>query len=354
MTKKTKAISSVIGLFLTSLAITITFFTYQFIGEGPSDDTTEVVFDVEPGHTMTTVAHRLEEQKIIKNSWLFSKWARLKGQSQKLKRGEYSLHRAMTPNQVLAVITSGKSKVRSLTIPEGKNIFEIAEIFEKSGYGSKEEFLKMVRDKNFIQQLLGEKVESLEGYLFPDTYMVTKFDTQMEIIQQMVNHFLKVWNDIEPLAKKTGWNRHQFLTFASIVEKESGHPEDRTKVSSVFHNRLKLNMRLQTDPTVLYGKAIETGLLPSNISRADLLTPNRYNTYTIYGLPPTPISNPGLDAMKAAAEPAATKYLYFVSRNDGTTAFSETLTEHNKAVQTFQINSQNREGKSWRDLKKNN
>lgn len=354
MTKKTKAISSILGLFIISLILTIAFFTYQFVAEGPSNDTTEVVFDVEPGQTMAAVAIRLEEQKIIKNSWLFSKWSRLKGMSQKLKRGEYALHRAMTPNEVLAVITSGKSKVRSLTIPEGKNIFEIAEIFEKNGYGTRDGFFKIVKDQNYIQQVLGEKIESLEGYLFPDTYMVTKFDTQQEIIQQMLNHFLKIWTEIEPLARKTGWSRHQFLTFASIVEKESGHPEDRTKVSSVFHNRLKLNMRLQTDPTVIYGKAIETGTLPANITRMDLQTPNRYNTYTIYGLPPTPISNPGRDAMIAAAQPQATKYLYFVSRNDGTTAFSETLTEHNKAVQTFQINSQNREGKSWRDLKKNN
>jgi UPF0755 protein len=347
-----KMIIGALSLFIVSVAAALIFFGSQFLFSGPATDSTEILFDVLPGQAMTSVASNLESKQLIKNAWLFSKYCRFLGMNTKLKKGEYSLNRSMTPNQVLSVITSGKSVMRSLTIPEGKNIFDIADILEKNGYGPKADFLKLVKDSEFIQNLLGEKLESLEGYLFPNTYKVTKFDTQKEIAQQMVTHFLNVYKTIAPEAEKLNWSRNKLVTFASIVEKETGHSEDRNKVSSVFHNRLKLNMRLQTDPTVLYGKALMLGEMPNNISRADLQTPNKYNTYTNYGLPPTPISNPGRDALLASINPENTKYIYFVSRNDGTTAFSETLIQHNEAVKKFQQTAQNREGKSWKDLNK--
>ncbi len=352
MTKKTKSIFGILSIFVLSVVLTLAYFSYQFLAVGPSDDTTEVLFDVMPGQSMTVVAQNLQERQLIKNSWLFLKWSRFKGMNSKLKKGEYALNKAMTPTEVLNVITSGKSVSRNLTIPEGKNIFEIAEIIEKNGYGSKEDFIKLVTDKAFVQQELNENLESLEGYLFPDTYKVTKFDTQKEIVQQMTNHFLKVWNELQPEVQKLNWPRHKLMTLASIVEKETGSAADRNLVSSVFHNRLRMNMRLQTDPTVLYGKALLMGSMPNNITKLDLMTPNKYNTYTIPGLPPGPISNPGRDAIRATLNPAVTKYIYFVSRNDGTTAFSETLVQHNQAVQKYQMNSKSREGKSWRDLNK--
>jgi UPF0755 protein len=342
-----------LSLFITALSLTILFFGYQFLGTGVTSDTTEILFDVTPGQSISVVAANLESQHLIKNAWLFAKYSRFKGANSKLKKGEYALTQSMTPSQVLNVITSGKSVMRSLTIPEGKNIFDIAEIFERAGYGTKQDFLKLATDKELIQNLLGEKLESLEGYLFPDTYKVTKFDTQKEIIQQMTTHFLNVYKEIEPLAKKLNWSRSKLITFASIVEKETGAASDRPLISSVFHNRLRTNMKLQTDPTVLYGKAMLLGSMPNNITRADLQTPTKYNSYTNFGLPPTPISNPGRDAILAAANPANTKYIYFVSRNDGTTQFSETLAQHNAAVQKFQMNAKNRDGKSWRDLNSN-
>ncbi len=348
-----KMIIAAHSLFTTTLSLTILFFGYQFLGSGTANDATEILFDVTPGQSMSTVAANLESQHLIKNAWLFSKYSRFKGANSKLKKGEYALNQAMTPNQVLNVITSGKSVMRSLTIPEGKNIFDIADILERSGYGTKQDFLKLAIDKEFVQSLLGEKLESLEGYLFPDTYKVTKFDTQKEIIQQMTTHFLNVYKDIEPIAQKLNWSRSKLITFASIVEKETGAASDRPLVSSVFHNRLRTNMKLQTDPTVLYGKAMLLGAMPNNITRADLQAPTKYNSYTNFGLPPTPISNPGRDAILAAVNPANTKYIYFVSRNDGTTAFSETLAQHNAAVQKFQMNAKNRDGKSWRDLNPN-
>ena len=345
-----KMILGAFGSLFVAITLSMGFFGYQFLGEGTSSDTAEIIFDVLPGQSMVAVAQNLESQQLIKNAWLFTKYSRFIGAHSKLKRGEYSLNKAMTPDQVLSVIVSGKSVLRNLTVPEGKNIFDIAEIFEKSGYGTKADFFKLVTDQDFILSLLGEKLESLEGYLFPDTYKVTKFDTQKEIIQQMVSHFLAVYKELEPQAQQLNWPRNKLITFASIVEKETGLASDRKLVSSVFHNRLKMNMRLQTDPTVLYGKAVLAGEMPTNITRTDLQTPSRYNSYTNYGLPPTPISNPGREAILAAVAPTESKFLYFVSRNDGTTAFSETLVQHNTAVQKFQMDAKSREGKSWRDL----
>lgn len=317
-----------------------------------SKDSTEVLFDVSPGASMTQIVNDLQDKGFIRNSNLFMMYARLRKMSSKLKVGEYALNKTMNADQILSVLASGKSVTRNFTVAEGLTQFDIAEIFEKSGYGTKAEFFKLVRDKEFIKSLLNEDLESLEGYLFPETYKITKFETMRSIVTQMVKRFLLVWSKYEVAAKEKKWTRNQAVTFASIVEKETGASSDRPLVSSVFHNRLAQKIKLQTDPTVLYGIAMLKGQMPNNITKLDLVTPTRYNSYTNYGLPPTPISNPGEDAIKAALMPASTKYLFFVSRNDGTTLFSETYAAHSSAVKTFQMNSKAREGKSWRDLKK--
>lgn len=337
----------------------IAFFGYQFLRTGVSSDNTVVLFDVNPGQSMPTVAQNLENAKLIKSAKLFQWYSRYRGMNPKLKRGEYALNAAMTPDEVLAVVTSGKSIARNFTVAEGLNMWDIADLLEKNNYGTKQEALALFADREFIQSLLGEKLASLEGYLFPETYKVTKFDTQKDIVTQMVKRFLTVYAEIQPdIAEfrqkfpQRKWTRNQHVTFASIVEKETGAVEERPLVSSVFHNRLDKNMRLQTDPTVLYGVALERGKMPKNITRVDLITPTKHNTYTNYGLPPTPISNPGKEALLAALKPMPSKYLYFVSHNDGTHKFSENFEAHNAAVKTFQIDPKARSGKSWRDLKK--
>ena len=354
-----KTLLSATAVFAVSLSIALAFFGYQFLRTGMSNDATEVLFDVNPGQSMPTVAVNLENAKLIKSAKLFQWYSRYRGMSPKLKRGEYALNAAMTPDQILAVVTSGKSVARNFTVPEGLNMWDIAELLEKNNYGTKQEAFALFRDREFIQSLLGENLDSLEGYLFPETYKVTKFDTQKDIIIQMVRRFLTVYAEIQPdiavfkqAFPQRRWSRNQLVTFASIVEKETGAIEERPLVSSVFHNRLDKNMRLQTDPTVLYGVALARGQMPKNITRNDLLTPTKHNTYTNYGLPPTPISNPGKEALLAAMKPLPSKYLYFVSHNDGTHRFSETLEAHNAAVKTFQIDPKARAGKSWRDLKK--
>ena len=269
-----------------------------------------------------------------------------------LRVGEYDLNTNMIPGQVLAVITSGKSRTKPFVVPEGLNIFEISELFEKQGFGTSEEFLGFVKDKEFVKSLLGQEHNSLEGYLFPETYLITKFMTAQDVITAMVRRFQSVYNEIGKQNQLKNWSLHQIVTLASIVEKETGAPQERKVISSVFHNRLKKQMRLQTDPTIIYGIADQTGVVPNNIHKSDLLKPSRYNTYVIAGLPPGPISNPGREALLAAMNPDATEFLYFVSHNDGTHEFTKTYEDHSRAVQKFQMDPKAREGKSWRDLKK--
>lgn len=359
MSKKIKLFISAFGLLIFSVTVSGLYFYNQTLGQGIGTDNTEVLFDVNPGQSMNSISEMLEQKQLVRNAKVFALYARFKGVGHKLKRGEYSLNQTMNAGQILQIITSGKSVARNFTVAEGLNVFDIAELLEKNNYGTKQEALKLFFDREFIKTLLGEELESLEGYLFPETYKVTKFDSQKEIVTQMVKRFLSVYAEIQPEFEKfkqaypqRKWTRNQLMTFASIVEKETGAQSERALVSSVFHNRLDKNMRLQTDPTVIYGASLAKGEIIKNITKNDLLTPTRHNTYTNFGLPPTPISNPGREAILAAMNPAKSTYLFFVSHNDGTHQFSESLEAHNTAVKTFQLNPKAREGKSWRDLEK--
>lgn len=326
------------------------FLGYQFLSSAPSDVAQDVVYEVTPGKGFNSIAMELEQKGLLKNSLFFTAYARLTGDRAKVKVGEYLLRTNMKPREILEVITSGKSIARSFTVSEGLSIYEISELYQRQGFGTAEEFMTWVRNPQLIQALLNENVDSLEGYLFPETYMLTKYTDTKALITNMVRRFLYVYNEVIPQAAIQGMSRHQIVTLASIIEKETGAPEERPLISSVFHNRLLKRMRLQTDPTVIYGKAERTGKLEINITRLDLTTPTRYNTYVISGLPPGPIANPGREALLAAVKPASSPYLFFVSQNDGTHIFSEDYSNHNKAVRKFQLDRKAREGKSWRDL----
>lgn len=348
MTKKLKAVSLTILTMFVAVAIGAAYFGHQLLKTPVSDDKTEIIFEVIPGQTVTQTANELQKSNLIRNAAIFLMYSRFTNQNSKIKVGEYSLNQAMTPDEILGVLVSGKSIARTLTVAEGLNLFDIAAILEKTGFGTKQEFFALARDKEFIKSMIGEDLSSLEGYLFPETYKFTKFENMKTIVTQMVKKFLAVWKEIEPQATQLGWTRNQVVTFASIVEKETGAGAERPLVSSVFHNRLLKKMRLQTDPTVLYGMALKMGSMPTNITKNDLLAPDIYNSYANVGLPPTPISNPGRESLLAAINPANTKFLYFVSQNNGTTTFSETLEKHNAAVKMYQLDPKAREGKSWR------
>ncbi|CAE77803.1 endolytic transglycosylase MltG [Bdellovibrio bacteriovorus] len=339
-------------ILLASVGGGVAYLAYQFTNSRPSDVAQDVVYEVTPGKGFATIAKELEEKGLVKNATFFNLFARFKGDRSKIKVGEYLLRTNMIPTEVLEAITSGKSIARSFTVSEGLSTYEIAELYEKQGFGTAESFMALVRDPALIQSLLGEKADSLEGYLFPETYMLTKYTDTKTLISNMVKRFLYVYNEVMAQAEIRSMTRNQVVTLASIIEKETGAPEERPLISSVFHNRLAKKMRLQTDPTVIYGKAEALGKIVINITRADLQTPTRYNTYVIYGLPPGPIANPGREAILAAVKPQESQYLFFVSQNDGTHVFSEDYKGHQRAVQKFQLDRKAREGKSWRDLQK--
>lgn len=349
--KKTYLVLLLAGIALiAALGGGFAFLSFQFLNTRPSHIAQDVVYEVTPGKGFSTIAAELEQKGLVKNGLFFKIYARLRNDDGKVKVGEYLLRTNMVPKEVLNMITSGKSIARSFTVSEGLSTYEIAELYQKDGFGTAEDFMRWVRDPQLIRSLLGEPQESLEGYLFPETYMLTKYTDTKTLVSNMVKRFLYVYNEVIPLAQVQGMTRHQIVTLASIIEKETGAPEERPLISSVFHNRLLKRMRLQTDPTVIYGKAERSGRIEINITRADLTAPSRYNTYVIYGLPPGPIANPGREALLAAVKPATSSYLFFVSQNDGTHIFSEDYAGHNKAVRRFQLDRKAREGKSWRDL----
>lgn len=343
-----------LGLFAITGGGVAYYFYNSYTNSRPSQEAKEVIYEVAPGRSFIAIAQDLESAGVIKNTSLFNIYARLSQKRSQIKRGEYLFRTNMTPVEVMDVLISGRSIERSFTISEGLNIFEIAVILENLGLGTQQDFANLIRDKAFIQSLLGVEVESLEGYLFPETYRYNRSSTLRSVITAMVQRFNAVYKEVigdRPLPN--GWSRHQFVTFASIVEKETGAPFERPLVSSVFHNRIRKGMKLQTDPTIIYGKALLTGKYEINITRSDIQANTGYNTYVIKGLPPGPISNPGKDALQAALNPAVSSYLFFVSKNDGTHIFSETYEKHRAAVQAYQVNARARQGKSWRDLNKN-
>ncbi len=319
-----------------------------------SSESHEVIYEITPSKTFATVSEDLYRLGVINNARSFYIYSRIKGKRGQLKVGEYALNTNMVPGEVLAVITSGKSRSRPFLVPEGYNVFEIAELYEKQGFGHRRDFLGLVLDKEFVRSLLGQAHDSFEGYLFPETYQINKFTTTREVITAMVRRFQSEFAAVLEQHSLKNFTQHQAVTLASIIEKETGAPQERRLISSVFHNRLKKNMRLQTDPTVIYGMAALTGRVPTNIRKSDLLRPSRYNTYVIFGLPPGPIANPGKEALMAALNPETTDYLYFVSQNNGTHIFTSTYNDHINAVRKFQMDPRARAGKSWRDLKKTN
>ena len=295
---------------------------------GPSP--TEV--RVEPGDSLASVTRKLREQKVITNGWFFSLWARLSGAEKRIHQGLYRFDSGVTPREVLERLITGKGVFHSVTIPEGLTVKEIAVLLDKMQITDEESFLTEASNPSLLANF-GLQNKGLEGYLFPSTYHFTPATAAKDIIIAMAEQFRKVSQPV--LAQRPNSIRltsHQILTLASIIEKETGVQEERELVSAVFHNRLKQQMPLQSDPTVIYGIKDFNG----NLTRKDLQDANPYNTYRIAGLPPGPICNPSVASIKAALQPANVRYLYFVSKNDGTHLFSETIEAHNRAVKTYQ------------------
>ena len=294
----------------------------------------EPVFLIKSGSNIKAIAQQLTAQKFINDPWLFILLAKLKGAETSVRAGEYLLQQGQTPIDLLETFTRGNSIQYSITIIEGWTFKQMLAVIAQDPVLEK---TLAGKSNEEIMAAVGFPGEHPEGRFFPDTYRFPKGTSDVDFLHRayklMQKHLEREWNSRDvglPLASS-----YEALTLASIIEKETGVGFERPLIAGVFIERLKRKMRLQTDPTVIYGIGDS---FDGDIRFRDLKKDTPYNTYTRAGLTPTPIALPGLEAIRAALHPAETRALYFVSRGDGTHHFSETLEEHNLAVQRYQLN----------------
>jgi len=325
--------------FLLGIFGTYSWLQTSFHSPLARSETEERVFVIEKNDNLKVVSERLEEQDFIRAWWNVYYLSVIKGdeRSDRILPGEYKLSASLAPDEILEHILSGDVFYRVLTIPEGKTVSDIAKLLAETGIVSLEEAEKALNSPQLMYSN-GIRNGSFEGYLFPETYKFTKpSDTAEVMIKKMVEEgkqrIAREIPDFNSMSINVGLTPQQVITLASIVEKETGKAEERQLIASVFHNRLRIGMPLQSDPTVIYGIKDFDG----NLTKAHLQDKsNSYNTYVHPDLPPTQICNPGIAAIQAVLNPADTDYLYFVSKNDGSHQFSSSYKEHRKAVREYQ------------------
>jgi UPF0755 protein len=320
--------------------LVIQFLRFQYETVSISD--AERTFTIESGSNIKTIAQQLSLEKIIDDPWLFILLAKIKGVETSVRAGEYQLQQAQSPSDLLELFTKGQSIQHSFTIIEGRTFRQMMQELQQHPI-----VINTLEGKSDaeIMTAIGYQGQHPEGLFFPDTYSFPKGTSDIEFLQRayhlMQKHLQREWQDRAPdLPIATSYDA---LILASIIEKETGVAYERPLIASVFIRRLRKNMRLQTDPTVIYGLG-ET--FDGDIRFRDLKKDTPYNTYLRKGLTPTPIALPGLDAIRAALHPADSKALFFVAKGDGTHYFSETLQEHNKAVSKFQLKGRKPKRKS--------
>lgn len=297
-----------------------------------TDGARTIAFQVEPGDSFGRVAATLEDEGMIRSAKVARWFAESENLASKLKIGEYELSDAQSTPEILDILVRGRVQTHAVVIPEGLRATEIAQRLADAGLADADAFLTVVFDP-VVAERLGVGGPTLEGYLFPDTYRFARGVPEERIATAMVKEFLRVYGELVPADSDFSLSMREHTTLASIVEKETGAAAERPMIAAVFLNRMKRGMRLQTDPTVIYGIKNFDG----NIKRIHLEdASNPYNTYKIGGLPPGPIASPGRDALRAVVEPADSPYLFFVSRNDGTHIFAKTYREHEANVDEFQ------------------
>ena len=291
-----------------------------------------VEFDIKPGSTLQGVAEQLTEAQVLPEPWNFVLLARALEKSAQMKAGHYRIEQIVTPLQLIEIIAQGRVSPSQITLLEGWTFRELRALLDQNPNLMHDS--EQLSDEQILQGI-GAAETHPEGLFFPDTYAFDKGSSDLDILkrayQQMAQHLNELWANRAPDVPFQ--TPYEALIMASIVEKETGRPEDRALVAAVFVNRLKLNMKLQADPTVIYGLGKK---FDGNLRKTDLVSDHPYNTYYRIGLPPTPIAMPGLESLKAVLNPPDSQVLYFVSRGDGTSHFSESLIEHNKAVARYQ------------------
>ncbi len=320
----------VIVIVLTAFVIG---FIYLNFYAGPSSGKGEkVLVEIPKGLGLKDIALKLEEERVITSDKLFILISFIKGASGKLKAGEYEFQIGDPIDRIIDKLINGDVVVRRITIPEGFTTNDIAELLERNNIMNSESFVEKANSTEFTKELFGVSLPSFEGYLFPDTYLYKKGISPEGLIRMMVSRFKEVYEPLKANSGELNLKDHEVVILASIIEKETGNTSERRLISAVFHNRLRLGMRLESDPTVIYGMGDFNG----NLTKNDLKIENKYNTYTIIGLPPGPISNPGKDSLIAALNPANVNYLYFVSKGDGSHEFSSNYLDHQRGVTKYQ------------------
>lgn len=316
-------------VFLAIVAAGLAYLSLQMPYQGFGEP---VILDFPKGTTTEAMAEQLAQSGVIRYAWQFL-LLRLIDPGKRLQAGEYQFARADSPSGVLNRIARGDIFFYELTVPEGSNMFDIAASVGRFDFLKASDFVRAARDPTLIRDI-APQAPTLEGYLFPATYRITRSTTAEQLCVMMTGQFRKQWRELQGHAAEQPVN--DIVTLASLVEKETGRAEDRPIVASVYENRLRKGMALDCDPTTIYAALLEERYR-GTIYRSDLASDNAYNTYRHAGLPPGPIANPGMASLQAALAPAATDYLYFVAKPDGSGShqFSETMEQHNVAVQEY-------------------
>jgi len=337
--KRTKAIAIVILVLLAAAggsAAYLYLYRQRVYAPYRGYSTTEQFIEIPTGVGTNDIGRRLVAAGVIRDERTFRMALWLSGRARRLQAGDYRFDRPMSPIDVVGKIARGEVDLVPITFPEGLTIIDMSKVFETSGFGTAAAFVEAARNASLVHAL-DPTAPDLEGYLFPDTYALPRHADAPRVVHVMVERFEQMLTpQLRSAADGRGLTVRQLVTLASIVEKETARPDERPLVASVYANRLRIGMALQCDPTVIYAMQ-RAGTYHGNIRRDDLQMDSPYNTYRYPGLPPGPIASPGKGSLEAAAHPAESTDLYFVSRNDGSHEFARTLDEHNKNVRKYQI-----------------
>jgi UPF0755 protein len=308
----------------------------QFLTVPPETPGRDMVFRVEPGQPFSTVARNLKRASLVKDQRRFLRLGVARGKDSHVRAGEFKLNTGWTPERILHELTTSAGIMKKLSVREGLTWWQTADAVQEAGLGTRDNFTKAVKDPGLLSGF-GIEAADAEGYLFPETYLLTppRGDQSRTMAETMIREFFKNARKVWPGGLPPFDEMHRTVILASLVEKETGDPEERSRIAGVFSNRLKKGMLIQADPTIIYGlgPAFDGNITKSHLRDKD----NPYNTYMHRGLPPGPICSPGLDALLAAAHPEEHGYLYFVAKGDGSHHFSSTLREHNNAVIKYQL-----------------
>ena len=337
----------IVATIIISIIILILIATFVVIQIGPynKNNNDDIVIDIPTGSTLNQVTNILKENNLIKNKTLFKLYVRISNNTSRLKSGKYLFDQTYSNKEIIQDLCEGKiyNDGIKITVPEGSTSFEIIDILVKNKLGDKNVYEELINNpkefKDKFEFLNDEKIVSLEGFLYPSTYYFEEEQSEKEVLNHMIETFESKYSDkLEERQKELNKSLYEVINLASIVEKEAVLDEDRPIIASVFYNRIKIGMPLQSDATIQYIFKERK----KSITYEDLKIDSPYNTYRVNGLPPTPIANPGIKSIEAVLYPANTEYLYFVATIDGGNTYSKTYEEHVKNVEQYRKDREER------------